>query len=416
MADAAVAFDGVWKKFRKGERHDSLRDLVPATVGRIFRRTRPCELQDQEFWALKDVSFQVHAGEALGIVGPNGAGKSTTLKLLTKILRPTLGRCEVRGRIGALIELAAGFHPDLTGRENIYLQGAVMGMRRPDVARRFDEIVAFAGVDGFIDTQVKRYSSGMQARLGFAIAAHLEPDVLLIDEVLSVGDYSFRQRCHLRLAQFRDDGVPIVFVSHDLQAVASLSQRVLLLRPAGPSVLGPTAEVLDAYRSPEVCLRDDRASIATVALCGDDSVKLESPVAPTTWLTLSVLVMIHKDLPRCCVGIDVVRDDGVVVFESSPMFDGVPAMQLDRLSCLEIVVRFRANLLKGVYSVGVHLGDEDRIWPAVRFHRLAHFTVHETTRVAGVAELEPQYTFTRHGSGDAHADGWPLVRAYHESD
>jgi lipopolysaccharide transport system ATP-binding protein len=188
---SAIVFDRVWKKYRRGERHDSLRDLLPAAVLRLLRpRRQASELQTEEFWALKDVSFEVGPGEALGIIGPNGAGKSTVLKLLTRILKPTLGACRVTGRVGALIEVAAGFHPDLTGRENIYLQGAILGMKRGEIARKLDEIVAFSGIEDFIDTPVKRYSSGMNARLGFSIAAHVDPEVLLIDEVLAVGDFT----------------------------------------------------------------------------------------------------------------------------------------------------------------------------------------------------------------------------------
>ena len=166
-------------------------------------------LRDEEFWALADVSFEVPRGEALGIIGRNGAGKSTVLKLLNRILKPTRGMARVTGRSGALIEVAAGFHPDLTGRENVFLQGAIMGMRRAEIAARFDEIVAFAGVERFIDTPVKRYSSGMSARLGFSIAAHLNPDVLLIDEVLAVGDLGFQEKCHARMKEFRRAGVSI---------------------------------------------------------------------------------------------------------------------------------------------------------------------------------------------------------------
>src|SRR5262245_43166527 len=200
MSDRPVVFERVWKKFQRGERHDSLRDLVPALARRVLGRRRPAqELEHREFWALRDVSLEVKPGEALGIIGPNGAGKSTALKVLTRILKPTRGVCEVRGRVGALIEVAAGFHPDLTGRENVFLQGVIMGMRRAEIARKLDEIVDFAGLQHTLDTPVKRYSSGMNARLGFAIAAHLEPDVLLVDEVLAVGDMAFQQKCFDRL-------------------------------------------------------------------------------------------------------------------------------------------------------------------------------------------------------------------------
>ena len=243
---APVVFDNVSKKFRRGERHTSLRDLIPAMVAWGLGRRRREELGDQEFWALRNVSFEVEAGHALGIIGGNGAGKSTTLKLLTKILKPTSGSCAARGRVGALIEVAAGFHADLTGRENVYLQGAIMGMRRREIAERFDEIVEFAGVADFIDTPVKRYSSGMNARLGFSIAAHLRPNVLIIDEVLSVGDFSFQQKCFDRMLEFKRQGIAIVLVSHNLQAVATLCERALYL--AGEvKAIGPTPGVLDTY-------------------------------------------------------------------------------------------------------------------------------------------------------------------------
>src|SRR5437762_12676114 len=184
---SAVVFEGIWKKFRRGERHDSLRDLVPALARGLARRRRPLDLAEQEFWAVRDVSFEVGAGEALGVIGPNGAGKSTILKLLSKILRPTRGRVEMRGRVGALIEVAAGFHPDLTGRENVYLQGAIMGMARAEIAHKMDEISELAGPADFIDTPVKRYSSGMHARWAFSVAAHLDPAAPVSTEGRAVG-------------------------------------------------------------------------------------------------------------------------------------------------------------------------------------------------------------------------------------
>ena len=247
MAHGLVQFEGVWKKFRRGERHDSLRDLIPAAVRAAVRPRPSSELKEQEFWALRNVSFEVGQGKALGIIGANGAGKSTVLKLLTRILRPTRGRCAVEGRVGALIEIAAGFHEDLTGRENVYLQGAIMGMRRTEIARKFDEIVEFSGLGDFIDTPVKRYSSGMNARLGFAIAAHLDPDVLIIDEVLAVGDHAFQAKAFARIKQILGHGIPVVIVSHQLDRVASLCTEVLVLSRGQVVRAGPAAECVAAY-------------------------------------------------------------------------------------------------------------------------------------------------------------------------
>ncbi len=245
---AGIVVEGLWKKFRKGERHDSLRDLLPSLARRaVGARRDPMELHARDFWALRDVSLTIGPGQALGIIGHNGAGKSTLLKLITRVLRPTLGRCVVRGRIGALIELAAGFHPDLTGRENVHLQGAIMGMPTAAIRRSFDDIVGFAGIEDFIDTPVKRYSSGMNARLGFAIAVHLDPDVLIIDEVLSVGDLAFQERAFARMQELARSGIPVAVVSHQLERIATLSTHAILLRRGAVVCAGSPSECIRAY-------------------------------------------------------------------------------------------------------------------------------------------------------------------------
>ena len=250
MITPGIEFSGVWKKFWRGERHDSLRDLIPAATRRVLRRAPAAgELTDHEFWAIRDVSFTVAPGDAVGIIGPNGAGKSTTLKLLTRLLKPTRGECRVRGRVGALIEIAAGFHPDLTGRENVYLQGAIMGMKRAEIRARFDAIIDFAGMGEFLDTPVKRYSSGMNARLGFAIAAHMDPDVLIIDEVLSVGDAAFQSRCVARLKGMARSGTPLVFVSHNLPAVIDLCTRAVVINKGAVQFDGAPAEAVQRYQA-----------------------------------------------------------------------------------------------------------------------------------------------------------------------
>ena len=243
-----IEFNGVWKKFRRGEVHDSLRDLIPALARRVTGRARSTsDLQRDEFWAVRDVSFSIEPGQTLGVIGNNGAGKSTILKILTRILRPTQGSYLVQGRIGALIEVAAGFHPDLTGRENIYLQGAIMGMGRAQTHRKLDEIIAFSEIEQFIDTPVKRYSSGMNARLGFSIAAHLDPDVLIIDEVLAVGDYAFQKKAFGRIRDLARSGMPVVVVSHQLDRIAELCTDVLLLAQGSAVCIGTPADVIGAY-------------------------------------------------------------------------------------------------------------------------------------------------------------------------
>src|SRR6266496_363788 len=220
-----LKFDRVSKKYRIYQESG-----VEASPSKLQRVTRRLWGNGNDFWALRDVTFEVKRGEALGIIGQNGAGKSTILKLLYNITAPTKGRISINGRLAALIEVASGFHPDLTGRENVYLNGSLLGMKRREISKKLDSIVDFAGVSAFIDTPVKRYSSGMYLRLGFSIAAHLDPDILLLDEVLAVGDAEFQSKCIERIDQLRKAGTTIVFVSHNLGAVEGLCDRVFLLR------------------------------------------------------------------------------------------------------------------------------------------------------------------------------------------
>ena len=247
MSQASVTLNHVYKKFKKGEIHDSLRDLIPSMARRFFSARNNDPLGSKEFWALEDVSLEIQKCESFGIIGHNGAGKSTILKHLCGIMKPTKGSLEVHGRLSALIEVGAGFHQDLSGRDNIYLNGIILGMKKEEVRSRFDEIVEFSGLEEFIDTPVKRYSSGMYARLGFSVAAHLQPDILVIDEVLSVGDYMFQAKCIEKMKDILKAGVTIIFVSHNLKAVADLCQRTLLLGHGRVIDTGPTNEVIKTY-------------------------------------------------------------------------------------------------------------------------------------------------------------------------
>ena len=392
MSQPAVVFDHVWKKFRRGERHDSLRDAITEFVKRPFTgRARRDELADQEFWVLRDVSFEVQPGEALGIIGPNGAGKSTALKLLTRILRPTIGSCSIRGRVGALIEVAAGFHPDLTGRENVFLQGAILGMTRHEVTAKLDEIVEFAGIGDFIDTPVKRYSSGMNARLGFSIAAHVDPAVLVIDEVLAVGDQLFQQKCLNRLEDFKRSGATIVFVSHNMQAVMTLCDRALLLRPRKEPMLANVEDVAALYAGADKEVSDPRVIVHTFGLSesGTQSREQLSAVTPGAALTLDVEIEAKTALPRCGFFFEVVRTDGLKIFNHTPTADGEPPFDLEPGARFRARIDFRANVLRGTYRVLLYLGDSERTW-SIELSGLASFVVHESNRI-GCAELAPSY-------------------------
>lgn len=339
---APIVFDGVWKRFRRGERHDSLRDLLPALL-RAAVRGRGAD--DAAFWALRDVSFEVKPGRVLGIIGPNGAGKSTILRLLARILHPTRGRVDVQGRVGALIELAAGFHPDLTGRENLYLQGAILGMKRAEIARRFDEIVEFAGVAEFLDTPVKRYSSGMNARLGFAIAAHLEPDVLLVDEVLSVGDLAFQRKATARLREVVRRDVPVVLVSHQLDRIIELCDQAILL--AGGTVVreGSARECVSAYIEGEHLEHAAAANPPPVELA-----LLENGGGETVTAGQRLLLRLHGrvtgDPCGAILGVRIAalpREE--VVFATNTLWCGV---QLEQ-GGFELEVDLEANLGPGLY-------------------------------------------------------------------
>ena len=262
----------MWKKFHRGQLHDSLRDLISAGARRLVGRgIDKKQLDEGDFWAVRDLSFEVLPGQTLGIIGPNGSGKSTSLKLLTKILEPSRGYCEARGRVGTLIEVSAGFHGDLTGRENVFLQGAIMGMRHVDIVRKFDRIVDFSGIAESIDTPVKRYSSGMNARLGFSIAAHLEPDILNIDEVLAVGDMSFQERAFGRIRDLANSGIPIIMVSHQLDRIAELCTDVILLDRGEVVTRGTAAEAIAAY----VQSHDATRMVESTGLVMLDSVRFE---------------------------------------------------------------------------------------------------------------------------------------------
>ena len=233
---------------RPGVRYETLRESLTRAVQTPFRRGNGKPMAET-IWALKDVSFDVMPGEVMGIIGPNGAGKSTLLSILTRIIEPTSGRAELYGRVASLLEVGTGFHPDLSGRENIYLNGAVLGLKRREISARFDQIVAFAEVERFIDTPVKRYSSGMYVRLAFAVAAHLDPEILIVDEVLAVGDASFQQKCLGKMDDVSRDGRTILFVTHSLGMITQLCERAILFDGGRIQMIGPAAAVVERYNA-----------------------------------------------------------------------------------------------------------------------------------------------------------------------
>jgi len=250
MSNAIIKVENLGKKYiishEGNERYTALRDVLSRKAKSLLKKETQ-HTNKEEFWALKDISFDIQPGEAIGIIGRNGAGKSTMLKVLSRITEPTHGRIEINGRVASLLEVGTGFHPELTGRENIFLNGAILGMSRVEIRRKFDEIVEFAGVEKFLDTPVKRYSSGMYVRLAFAVAAHLEPEILVVDEVLAVGDSEFQKKCLGKMNEVSKEGRTVVFVSHDMSAISTLTNKVLVLHKGQMSYLGPTDKGIENY-------------------------------------------------------------------------------------------------------------------------------------------------------------------------
>jgi len=254
MSDTAIRVENLGKKYQlrhqqEGKRYKALRDVITGKAKSLFRtgRNSQPDITREEFWALKEVSFEIKQGEAVGIIGRNGAGKSTLLKLLSRITEPTTGRVELEGSVASLLEVGTGFHPELTGRENIFLNGAIMGMSRAEIKRKFDEIVAFAEVEKFLDTPVKRYSSGMYMRLAFGVAAHLEPDILVVDEVLAVGDAEFQKKCLSKMEDVSKGGRTVLFVSHNMASIQRFCSRAILLKGGRAIESGPVSDVVRSY-------------------------------------------------------------------------------------------------------------------------------------------------------------------------
>jgi lipopolysaccharide transport system ATP-binding protein len=323
VSSIAIQSEGLSKRYRLGDRapYKTLRESLPGLVRGAARRIRTLGSRDplsDIFWALRDVSFEVQHGEVLGVIGRNGAGKSTLLKILSRITWPTQGRALIHGRIGSLLEVGTGFHPELTGRENIYLNGAIMGMRKAEIAAKFDEIVAFAEVEKFIDTPVKHYSSGMYVRLAFAIAAHLEPEILIVDEVLAVGDLAFQQKCLGKMSEVSREGRTILFVSHNMAVVERLCQRAIVLHDGQIEYEGETESAIHHYlhnmlstmnadgHAFDLTACDDRRSnvgrlLKRVEFFTEDDL----PVLEGVRLGSGLKIKVHFDLPKPVSSFDI---------------------------------------------------------------------------------------------------------------
>ena len=357
MSDPAIVVNSVSKNFRLY--HERNRYIKAA----ILRGRRA---RYEEFWALDDVSFAVEHGSTLGIIGSNGSGKSTMLKCLTGIYRPDKGSVSVNGNVAALLELGAGFHTELSGRENVYLNGAILGMSKKDVKRQFDSIVEFAGLERFIDTPVKNFSSGMTIRLGFSIATHVEPEILLIDEVLTVGDQAFQRKSSEKIEEFRRDGRTIVVVSHSLPAVQQLCKEVVWLEKGKLKMRGPSADVIAAYTGESYTQHtandaDFRQRWGTDAVRIDNIQLLSQNGSPTERVETNDPVSIRirltpqKSVPTCIVKVIITKLDGDVVWSATSLRSGA-TLSGSESSHVNVSIP-RLPLLEGTYYLTVACTD-----------------------------------------------------------
>ena len=379
MATPAIKVEGLGKKYRlvhgqERTRYRTLRESLVDAVKAPFRKRGTTE----EFWALNDVSFEVQPGEVVGIIGRNGAGKSTLLKILSRITKPTTGRVEINGRVGSLLEVGTGFHPELTGRENIYLNGAILGMSRAEIARKFDEIVAFAEVEKFLDTPVKRYSSGMYVRLAFAVAAHLEPEILIVDEVLAVGDQAFQKKCLGKMKDVSRGGRTVLFVSHNMATMRSLCTTGVVLERGRVSVSGFIEDCVRAYHQDAT----NNLGSATISTPPRTTARVKGVRLVAADGTLGVMhygddlrveVEFEADPPTECpqLGLVITSSEGMAVLSTNSHFQPPPRsgkrLAHGTITC-ELV---RPPLMAGEYTVslwfGTHHIDTHVLEDAVRF-------------------------------------------------
>jgi ABC-2 type transport system ATP-binding protein len=379
MSEPAIIVDSVSKNFRLY--HERNRYIKAA----ILRGRRA---RYEEFWALENVSFEVEHGSTLGLIGSNGSGKSTMLKCLTGIYRPDKGRIAVNGNIAALLELGSGFHPELSGRENIYLNAAILGLSKKDAQRQFDSIVEFAGLERFIDTAVKNYSSGMQIRLGFSIAAHVEPEILLIDEVLTVGDQTFQRKSSEKIEQFRREGRTIVVVSHSLASVQQLCKEVIWLEKGHMMMRGPAAEVISAYTGESYAQHaamdadfrerwgTEEVRIDRIDLINDSGEKIER-VETNGAMTISTQLTAQTSVRAPVVKVSISKLDGDIVWSSTSRKSDLGLGDLNNPVVVNIAIP-KLPLLEGTYYISVACTDTTGTTDFDHCQNWVRFDVHQS--------------------------------------
>ncbi len=391
MSDTIIKVVGVGKKYRlhhqAQERYTTLRDTMAQQVKGLLHPKSKIQNpnSDEDFWAVKDVSFEIMQGEVVGIIGRNGAGKSTLLKILSRITEPTTGRITLRGRVASLLEVGTGFHPELTGRENIYLNGAILGMRKNEISAKFDEIVAFAEVEKFLDMPVKRYSSGMYVRLAFAVAAHLDPEILIVDEVLSVGDAQFQKKCLGAMKNVSQSGRTILYVSHDMVNISKLCDRGILLNAGKIELIGSMSSVISAYLTDEsaalgyadLTKRKNRsgqggARFQTLELLHKSKRVVALPFGDE--LTIKFSVDVQTPLGEANIEAKIVTDDGIFVHSFENANEGF-TWNANTGRHTFILTIPKLMLAPGKYAIDLWLGDSqcirvDYVQNAAEFHMI----------------------------------------------
>ncbi len=394
-----VDVKNISKRYRIGKAPLSLKSLFSS------RNNGP---GDKYHWAVKDVSFGLRSGEALGIIGPNGAGKTTILKLLSKVTYPTEGEIFVNGHFSALIELGAGFHPDLTGRENIFLNGTILGMRRQEIQDRFDQIVDFAGIGDYLDTPVKRYSSGMYARLGFSVAAHVDPEIMLVDEVLAVGDMAFQKKCYDHMLQLRDKGTTLIFISHNLQAIQRVCSSCMVMYRGHKVFEGTPAEATAEYSN---IIRRSAVELSHLGPVESgiaqrvmtqkgvlqDIVMLNEDGEPTTTVKsgdsvrVRARIAFNEAAPSPVFACLIQKPDGQFVYNYTTNWANLPTPTFAANTIAEIEFALKINLVEGMYYLGLNLAYKDLSRYYDRIDRALDFVVVGGDGARGVADLKADF-------------------------
>ncbi len=399
----SIKLTDVSKKYRIGKSSLNLRS--------IFRRKN---IATKFHWAVKNINFGLQAGESMGIIGPNGAGKTTILKLLSKVTFPTSGQIEMNGRFSALIELGAGFHPELSGRENVFLNGTILGMRKAEIQKRFDDIVQFAGIEKFIDTPVKRYSSGMYARLGFSVAAHVDPQILLVDEVLAVGDMAFQKKCYERMQQLIQNGTTLIFVSHNMRAIQKVCERSMVLYRGEIAFEGSSADATAEYSNilrkaaadfQDVSSEDISEGIGQQIMTHEAVIeKIEilkqNNEATNTFPSgenaiVRAKINFYKDAPAPVIACSIRHPDGQVVYDFTTEWAGIQTPDFSAFTSAIIDFPLQLNLSAGSYQLGVNLAYKDLSKYYDRIDRGLDFVVVSSSGARGFADLHAGFSVSK---------------------